>query len=178
MMAAAGGYFLLGPAWIVKSITAMPHSALKAVGAVTKGAVPEELKIEIALRKMFPIPFMPARKLYLKPEEIQLEYQLARVDVKPTAQELRAIKIAEAEEARKALEYEQTHLMSKGPRMIGRIISRGAFDIFRAIRRTWTQEGFTNIRVKGYKYKLDVSGGWALDGGRALDRLVTIKQKV
>lgn len=177
-MAAAGGYFLLGPAWIVKSITAMPQSALKAAGAVTKGVAPGEMRIEVALRKMFPIPFIPARKLYLKPDEIQLEHQLARVDLKLTTAELRAIKIAEAEEAQKALEYEQTHIMSKGPRMIGRIISRGSFDIFKAVRRTWTQEGFTNLRIKRYNYKLDVSGGWALEGGRALDRLVTVKQKV
>jgi hypothetical protein len=171
MMAGAGGYFLLGPAWIVKSITAMPHSALKAAGAVAKGAAPEELKIEIELRRMFPLPFMPARKLYVKPEEIRLDHQLARVDAKPTAAQMKAIRLQEAEEARKALEYEQTHLLSKGPRMV----SRGAFDLFKGIRRTWTKEGFAKIWIKGYRYKLDVSGGWALDGGRALDRLVTIK---
>jgi hypothetical protein len=29
--------------------------------------------------------------------------------------------------------------------------------------------------VKGSKYKLDIGGGWGLDEGRALDRLVRLK---
>ncbi len=33
------------------------------------------------------------------------------------------------------------------------------------------------VEVKGSSYKLDVTGGWALDGGRALDRLARIKPK-
>lgn len=176
MMAMGGGFFMLGPAWIVKSITAMPPSALKAAGVaapnLAKGAAPE-LKIEIELRKMFPLPFFPARKIYVKPEEIQLHHRLATPEAKLTAAEMRVFRLREEAERKKELEYEQTHLISKGPRLM----SRALFDLFMGARRTWTREGFTKIYIKGYRYKLDVSGGWALDGGRALDRLVTVKPK-
>jgi len=42
--------------------------------------------------------------------------------------------------------------------------------------RTWTREGFMKLRLKGQTYKLD-GGGWVLDRGKALDRLVTIKAR-
>jgi hypothetical protein len=176
-MAVAGGYFLLGPAWIVKSITAMPPAALKAAGAVranvAKSSAPE-LKIEIELRKMLPLPFFPARKLYVRPEEIELRHALTATDKRASAAELRAIRLQEEADRQKELEYERTHIMSRGVRHM----SRAFFDLFVSIRRTWTREGFAKIYIKGYTYKLDVSGGWALDGGRALDRLVTIKPKL
>jgi len=34
-----------------------------------------------------------------------------------------------------------------------------------------------NAKIQGGNHKLDVSGGWALDGGRALDRLVVVKPR-
>jgi hypothetical protein len=41
-----------------------------------------------------------------------------------------------------------------------------------------TREGFLKLRVKGRIYKLDISSGWALDKGKAIDRLATLKPKV
>ncbi|KAG0646785.1 hypothetical protein D0Z07_6333 [Hyphodiscus hymeniophilus] len=153
----------------------MPASALKAAGARTAGS---EMKIEIELRKMLPLPFFPARKLYVRPDEIRLKHVLA--SPAPKAPELpapllRAARLQEEAEKAKALEYERTHIMSRPFREIGRYTSKAFFDLFQAVKRSWSREGFTGIYVKEYRYKLDVSGGWALDGGRALDRLVTIK---
>ncbi len=175
-MALAGGYFLLGPAWIIRKITAMPHPALKAAGTVSpnlaKNATPE-LQIEVELRKMLPIPFFPARKMSVRPEEIQIRHVLAKPEVKRTALELKAIQMQEVAKKEAALEYERTHVMSAPLRHL----SRAFFDLFTGIRRAWTREGFTDIYVKGYRYKLDVSGGWVLESGRALDRLVKIKPR-
>ena len=56
-----------------------------------------------------------------------------------------------------------------------RHMSRGFFQLFKAIGRTWHREGFMKVEVKGMKYKLDVTGGWALDRGRALDRLARVR---
>ena len=53
---------MLGPARLIKSITAIPSSgqALTKAGAGKNGP---RLAIEIELRKMLPIPFFPARKV-------------------------------------------------------------------------------------------------------------------
>jgi hypothetical protein len=47
--------------------------------------------------------------------------------------------------------------------------------LFKAMRLVWTRETFLALEVKRQKHKLDIGGGWALDEGRALDRLVRIK---
>lgn len=184
-MAGAGTFFLLGPAWIVKSITAMPPAALKAAGAVpsaaksvgngvVKGNGAPALHIEVELRKMLPLPFFPARKIYVRPDEVQLPHQLARPTSSLSPAQRAALKAQEEAEREAELEYERTHIMSRPIRHM----SRAFFELFQGARRIWTREGFTAIYVKGYKYKLDVSGGWALDGGKAIDRLVTIKPKL
>ena len=158
----------------MKSITAMPASALKAAGVVGKAAGAEKMKIEIEFRKMLPMPFFPARKVYVRPEEIRLKHVLSRPPPsKQSAVEIRALRAREEAETAKALEYERSHIMSRPIRHM----SRAFFGLFQAARRTWTREGFTGIYIKNYRYKLDVSGGWALDQGRALDRLITIRRE-
>jgi len=171
LMAAFGTYLVLGPARLIKTITAVPKHSKALSTVVAKSASPE-LQVEVELRKMFPLPFFPARKIYVKPEEIILPDYLAPPPPRVlTATELRAMQVEEDAERQRLLEYEQTHIMSKPFRQMG----RGFFNIFKAIGRTWHREGFMKIVVRGGKYKLDVMGGWALDGGKALDRLCRVK---
>ncbi|RFU31772.1 hypothetical protein B7463_g4542, partial [Scytalidium lignicola] len=189
MMGAFGGWILLGPAGIVKSITAIPQRALTSAATTSAAAGGKkvatsiaavssqpELKLEVELRKMFPIPFFPARKILAKPEEVVFHHRLAAPAVnekKLGAAELRAMRIQAEEEKRKKLEYERSHILSAPFRHA----SVAFYGLFRALRQTWTREGFAKIQVKGRGYKLDVSDGWALDEGRALDRLVSIKPR-
>ena len=170
-MAGFGTWLILGPARLIKTITAIPKKANAISTVVGKVATPE-LQIEVELRKMFPLPFFPARKIYVKPEEIILPFPLAPPPPKAlTLTEIRELRIAEEEESRKLLEYERSHIMTAPFRHM----SRGFFQLFKAIGRTWHREGFMKVEVKGTRYKLDVTGGWALDRGRALDRLAKVK---
>ena len=179
-MAAFGGWCFLGPASIVRTITALPRGAAgtkvaKVVpkGATAAAATPEELHIEVELRKMFPVPFFPARRLYVTPAQMRINYPLAPVErrVGVSVAEARARRLQEEAEAQRELEYERSHIMTAPFRRMNKL----CFEMFRAVRRTWTREGFLKIEVKGKMYKLDITGGWALDGGRALDRLVKVK---
>lgn len=45
---------------------------------------------------------------------------------------------------------------------------------FRAVRRVFSAAGFLRLQVDGFnvQWKLDMTAGWALDEGRALDRVV------
>lgn len=172
-MAAFGTWLALGPARLIRTITAIPKSANALSTAVGKAAAPE-LEIEVELRKMFPLPFFPARKIYVKPEEIILPLPLAPPPPKTlTPTELREIRIAEEAERQKLLEYERSHIMTSPFRHM----NRAFFELFKAIGRTWHREGFMKVEVKGSSYKLDITGGWALDGGRALDRLCRVKPR-
>ena len=80
---------------------------------------------------------------------------------------------AEEREKKALQEYEDTHIMTRPFRHMG----RGAKQFYLATARTWFRDGFLKVQVKKGKYKLDVSGGWALDGGRALDRLVVVRPR-
>ena len=174
MMAAFGGWLILGPAGLIKSITAIPRKLNVAAGAVRKSP---DLTIEVELSKMLPVPFFPARKLYVKPEELSKPTNLAFLpppSKKLSAEAIRNMRIQEEREKKQRLEYEQSHIMSAPFRHA----SMAFFNLFKAIGRTWSREGFVKLNVKEKTYKLDVSGGWALDGGRALDRLATLKPKL
>ncbi|MCJ1355219.1 MAG: hypothetical protein MMC33_005210 [Icmadophila ericetorum] len=45
---------------------------------------------------------------------------------------------------------------------------------FRAAKKTWSKEGFIYMRVMGYNlaWKIDREAAWALEDGKAIDRLV------
>ena len=166
---------MLGPARLVKTITAIPKKLNAAPGTVIANvakSVNPELQLEVELKKMFPLPFFPSRKIYARPDELILEQPLVPpVSTKLTPEQLRAIRLEEEEVARENLEYERSHIMSAPFRHM----SRAFFSVFKNTGRTWTREGFMKLDVKGQKYKIDVTGGWALDHGRALDRLAVVR---
>ncbi|CAK7230139.1 hypothetical protein SCUCBS95973_007471 [Sporothrix curviconia] len=86
------------------------------------------------------------------------------------------VKAHEAEQERiaKAREYEMDHLMTAPFRHAG----QGAQSFWHQIQRAFSREGFVPVLVNGDRQKLDVTGGWALENGRALDRLVTLKNDI
>lgn len=132
---------------------------------------------------MFPVPFFPARKILVSPQEVKLPTTFSGVDnTKMSAAELRAMRIAEerAEEQvkREAEEYWKNHIWSRPFQRPFRLMRKGAAELFRALRQSWTQEGFKYLGVKGQNYKLDISRGWVLDDGRALERLVTVEKRL
>ena len=49
--------------------------------------------------------------------------------------------------------------------------------VFIGVRRAFTSEGFNYLHVKGHNrvWKLDKEPAWALEDGKALDKLVKIK---
>lgn len=177
-MAGVGTWLVLGPARLIKTITAMPKSLAlavsqgRAVANAARTAANPELQIEVELRKMFPLPFFPPRKLYIRPDEFVLKKALVPSSGgKMTPEQLRQTRLQDETSKREQLEYERSHIMSAPFRHM----SRGLFSLFKATGRAWSREGFMKVDVKGQKYKLDVAGGWALDRGRALDRLAVIK---
>jgi len=179
-MACFGGWLLLGPARLIRTITAVPKHANALSNAAGRGAVNSanatpELLVQVELRKMFPLPFFPPRIITALPSEIVLPLPLCPPPKTPlTATELRAKRIQENAEKQELLEYERSHIMSSPFRHA----SRAFYGLFKALGRTWSREGFLRVEVKGATYKLDVSGGWALDGGKGLDRLVRLKPRL
>jgi hypothetical protein len=174
LVACFGGWLLLAPARLIKTITVLPSSAQALAAAKKNGAAmqqgPGGLRLEIELRKMFPLPFFPARKITANPEDVMLSSRLFH-PLEDTRQSA-----AERLEMRRRLEREQEEERRKSILTAPFRDGKRAFgQLFRAMARTWSREGFLKLAVKGQAYKLDVTGGWALDEGKALDRLLKVK---
>ncbi|CAK7264207.1 hypothetical protein SEPCBS119000_000871 [Sporothrix epigloea] len=203
VMLAGGVYFFSGGLGIIRVIHAIPSAHIEAIAG--KGAAataaravkdagggpmpPVFLELEIG-RVM---PFLPARKRYILPEKLVVPFRFATYglngDVLPAAGAAGAaaatgtpltgyerVKAHEAEQERvaKLREYEMDHLMTAPFRHAG----QGAQSAWGQIQRAFSREGFLPVFVNGDRQKLDVMGGWALENGRALDRLVTVKNDI
>ncbi|QSZ34894.1 hypothetical protein DSL72_007755 [Monilinia vaccinii-corymbosi] len=110
LLACCGGYVLLSPAGIIKSIAAVPASLC---AHPPKVAAP--LYVEVALKKLLPIPFMPPRILTLAPSSLHLTSHLYHS--RTPAEEREWNRIVE-QKKRELAEYDRTHIIGRGTRKI------------------------------------------------------------
>ncbi|KAL5327049.1 hypothetical protein ACEPPN_004739 [Leptodophora sp. 'Broadleaf-Isolate-01'] len=170
LMACLGGWVVLAPAGLVKRIVAVPSSVKMVNGALARPRGPA-LQIEVELKKMFPVPFFPSRKFYVKPEEIELAHRFVPVNKRIGKAEARERAISIQMARQRELEYERSHIMTSPFRRMSQL----TFKMFTELKRVWTRDQMMKMVIHDRNYKVDISGGWALDGGRALDRLAKIK---
>jgi hypothetical protein len=182
-MAGMAAYFVMGAGRVVRSIEAVPAAAVAKQLLASKavaGGVQSPIWIEVATRRM--APFMPAKKTLLLPEEVQLPFRMYSVfgvagpeaaGQKPMGyvEKVRAER-AEREARIAARKFTMDHIMTAPFRDAGKAFGTA----FAGIRRSFNREGFVKINLGKQTYKLDVTdGGWALDNGRAMDRLLPVR---
>ncbi|KAJ5054742.1 uncharacterized protein L3040_001007 [Drepanopeziza brunnea f. sp. 'multigermtubi'] len=151
LMAALGGWLILGPARLVRSISAIPRSVSVAQKTLSKKATVPELQIEIELKKMLPIPFFPARKIYVKANEVELPCRFVPLDKKLSIEEQKQIQRQKALEKEQLEEHYRKHFLTFPLRRMGTAMSKGAFAMFIAMKRIWTRDGMMMVEVKESK---------------------------
>ncbi|KFY11637.1 hypothetical protein V492_04350 [Pseudogymnoascus sp. VKM F-4246] len=161
-MAAMGGWLLFAPASLIRSITAHP------VKSAVANAQPS-LRIDIELRKVLPVPFLGPRVVSASPADLMLNHSIFVPPVRPATAAER-LELARLQAAQ--LEAERKKSIMLAP---FRHASQAFFGMFVAIKRTWTREGFLKLKAKKRTLLLDITGGWALDEGRALDRICKVQ---
>ncbi|KAK3375300.1 hypothetical protein B0H63DRAFT_438488 [Podospora didyma] len=180
-MASMGGYFALGTSRIVRSIESAGAAAAAqaaTAAAATAAAASTPIYIEVSTRRV--LPFLPPKRTLLLPAQVSLPFQMHRVlagEATPlsTTKHLSvAAQRAEREAKAKARQYELDHIMTAP----FRDAKSGMNTAWSQVRRAFDRGGFAKIRLKGVNYKIDVTGGWALDNGRAMDRLLTVRQRL
>ncbi|KAK5664114.1 hypothetical protein OQA88_329 [Cercophora sp. LCS_1] len=180
IMAGMGCWFALGVTRIVRSIEAVATPST--LPRTLKPIVPQSpIYVEIQTQRM--IPFTPRKKMQLWPEQIGLSWRMsdavgAGVGVmgqRPLTQKEKVENARrEREEKEKRREYDRTHLMTVPFRDGKRAVST----MWGGLRRAFHREGFMDIKLDGQKYKIDVLGGWALENGRAIDRVLAVKKGI
>ncbi|KAK8049280.1 hypothetical protein PG994_011010 [Apiospora phragmitis] len=166
MLGFLGMNFALMPAHVVRLIRVLPSAAAAAAGKPGAGlvgggssSVAHKVQLEVL-------------RIVVEPNEVIMKTRLFHPNrLEPT--EIEKMRMGREWEKRKKeqQQYDKDHLMTApfrdGAWALGQILS--------AIRRGLTGEGFAPIEVKGGKYKLDIVKGYALEDGRALDRIVRIE---
>jgi hypothetical protein len=171
-MATIGFYWMRWPSRVVRSISAVPVRPAKGTNT------PASLELEVATRPWLPL--LPLKKRRFSLEEVHVPARVAALVVAasgtagaPQLGERERIQAAKLEEERKekARQYELDHIMTAPFRHF--VV--GVKAAFRGMARALTREGFAKIKTKKSELKLDVKGGWFLEEGKALDRLVHVK---
>ncbi|KAI1752943.1 hypothetical protein F4782DRAFT_530058 [Xylaria castorea] len=166
VFAALGTVFAMRPSSIIRSIQLLPNAALQHA----PGSPPQRILLEVAARRNIPLP-LPVKRIRVGPENVVLVNRLQHRPVVLTRDQMAAKKLEDAKRRKAEREYELDHLMTAPFRDAGRASST----LFGNIRRGLTGEGFAPVFVNGVRYKLDIEGGYALENGQVLDRLVKIQ---
>ncbi|KAI1106298.1 hypothetical protein F4804DRAFT_51993 [Jackrogersella minutella] len=171
-MAYIGTRLALMPAGIIRSIKVVPAPRIRVKpGAAPTVAVPVPVRLEILARRSYPFPGAPLRRLEVDPNDVLMKAPMYNRSAPPTEHEKVLMKEAQEAKRKKEREYEMNHLMTAPFRH-----TRKAFStLFKNFRRGLTGEGFAPIVINGTNYKLDITSAYALENGRALDRIVRIE---
>jgi hypothetical protein len=129
---------------------------------------PTGLHIRLEVRRSLPIPFRGPKVLEVPVGDVTLASRMQE-----PASQLAKAKQEEADEWKRQRELDKTRILSAPFRDFSHFAWRG----FRAMSRVWIREGFMRVYLKNHTgaWKMDVQGGWSLDEGRGIDRLVKIK---
>ncbi|KAI1267337.1 hypothetical protein F5Y18DRAFT_379905 [Xylariaceae sp. FL1019] len=164
---ALGTLFALRPSLIIQSIKILPSSQTKA--PQTTPGLPQVM-LELVVRRNAPFP-LPFHKMRVRPDEVVLPNRMMQRQPVLTEQQKDAQRLADIKRRREEREYEMDHIMTAPFRDGGKAGSM----IWTSIRRGLTGEGFMPVFVQGTQLKLDINGGYALENGQALDRIVKIE---
>ncbi|KAI0486655.1 hypothetical protein F4859DRAFT_510442 [Xylaria cf. heliscus] len=165
LFAALGTTFSMRPSSVIRSIQLLPKTASQA-----PGPGPQPVLLEIAVRRISLIP-LPLKRIRVEPDKVVLLNRYQHRPVFLSKEEMAAKKLEDAKRRKAEREYELDHLMTAPFRDAGRASST----LLDNIRRGLTNEGFMPVFINGVRYKLDIEGGYALENGHVLDRLVTIQ---
>ncbi|KAI1433595.1 hypothetical protein GGR50DRAFT_491508 [Xylaria sp. CBS 124048] len=171
MFAGLGTIFALRPSLIIRSIKVLPLAASKkSKQQAAPGGSAQRVLLEVAVRRISPVP-LPLKRIQVEPQNVVMVNRFQNRPVAPSREAMAARTVEDAERRKAQRQYELDHIMTAPFRDAGRASST----IFDNLRRGLTGEGFAPVYINGIRYKLDIHGGYALENGQALDRIVKIQ---
>lgn len=153
------GFYLIGKtANIVASIRMLPAAA-------GTGAVP---RLEVRLKRM--VPLLTPKTVSASLDKVALKSRFSMPE--EHLSEMKRFELMRRYARRR--EAQRRHDMSHLLTLPLRRLLRGLAGLFYGTKSAWTDSGLRIIRVDGRQYRVDVTGGFAHDGFRTLERLVKI----
>lgn len=154
---------------IVHTIRLLPRQAATPAATPAARAGPaafQQPQMELVVKPM--LPFLRRKVVTADLDKVTLESRFSLPD--EFVPELRRLERKREEEERKAAlqKYDMEHIMTMPFRRLARAFRR----MFNGIRSAWTDSGFGTMKVDGKSYKVDITGGFAHDGFRTLEKLL------
>ncbi|EGX97148.1 hypothetical protein CCM_01807 [Cordyceps militaris CM01] len=141
-------------------------AALPATAAAT--AMPQ---LEVTVNRM--VPMLSPKILVTSLDNVALKSRFSLPDeYVPELKRLEQQRAAEETRAKQRT-FDLQHLLTIPFRHIARAVS----GFFRGVRAAWTDMGFATIKVGGKEFKVDVTRGFAHEGFKTLERLVSVGYK-
>ncbi|OAQ70190.1 hypothetical protein VFPPC_02697 [Pochonia chlamydosporia 170] len=156
LLGAMGFYLLSKTPNIVSTIRVLPPVA---------GAQPQ---LEVTVKRMLPV--LKPKTVTATLDNVALKSRFSLPE--EFVPELKRLEQRMKEEKqREALrKFDMEHLLTMPFRRLGRAFA----NMFRGVRSAWTDMGFGVLRVDGKEYKVDVTKGFAHDGFRTLEQIVSV----
>ncbi|PNY26937.1 Uncharacterized protein TCAP_03126 [Tolypocladium capitatum] len=170
LLGAMGFYLISKTPNIVGSIRILPPPAAAAGRTLARAGFANP-QLQVTVKRM--VPLLSPRVVTASLDGVALKSRFSLPD--EYVPELRRLEQKREEEARRTemRRFDMEHLLTMPFRRLGRAFA----NMFRGVRAAWTDMGYGIIRVDGKEYKVDVTKGFAHDGFRTLERMVTIGWK-
>lgn len=173
LLGAMGFYLISKTPNIVSCIRVLPPPPTAAAGRTLAGpgASFPSPQLQVTVKRM--VPLLSPKVVTASLDNVALKSRFSLPD--EYVPELRRLEQKRDEEARRAKlkKFDMEHLLTMPVRRLGRAFA----NMFRGVRAAWTDMGYGIIKVDGKDYKVDVTKGFAHDGFRTLERIVTIGWK-
>ncbi|EHK16647.1 uncharacterized protein TRIVIDRAFT_40909 [Trichoderma virens Gv29-8] len=171
LLGAMGFYLISKTPNIVSSIRVLPPLQAAGQAATRPGIAAGVPQLEVTVKRMVPLLQPKVIRTDLDKVALKTRFSLPSEYVP----ELRRLELQLEEEARKKSlwKFDMEHLFTMPFRRIGRAF----VNMFKGVRAAWTDVGYGIIKVDGKQYKVDVTKGYAHDGFRTLERVVTVGWK-
>lgn len=166
VLAAMGTFFFIQPARVVAYIKAVPTTENFVKNARTNAAKKSRLLVEVGIRR--PLLGWEPKRLIVAPSDISMPTRLSAPVMTMTRGELIEIERQLRDERIAEIKYDKEHLMTAPLRQMHRAFR----EFFKGTMRAFSMEGFADIIIDKKRYKIDILGGWALEDGKAIDKIL------
>ncbi|PHH86250.1 hypothetical protein CDD83_10523 [Cordyceps sp. RAO-2017] len=166
LLAGMGFYLIRQTANVVGSIRLLPSAG--AGGQPARSVAPASPRMEVTVKRMLPL--LSPKVMTTSLDKVTLETRFSLPEAYVPALKRHRLEREEAARRKQQHEFDMNHLLMMPFRHLG----RGLVRMFYGIRASWTDLSYGTIKVDGKNLKVDVTGGFAHDGFRTLERVVRV----
>ncbi|KAL1871987.1 hypothetical protein VTK73DRAFT_1776 [Phialemonium thermophilum] len=181
-MAGMGAWFATGAGSIVRRIRAVPVRLVPASAASAAASRPAASPLLVEFSVTRPIPFLRDRSVFASPDDVRIPFRISTLLASQRQKSRFSPRTSSTSDNHSsstpaAQPGRQHQEQPSGGRATAplRSVAHAVSAAWKGLRRGLNREGFAKVRIGGVECRLDTHGGWALDDGKAIDRVLHVR---